>query len=127
MLNNYGAKRSREDDLRAGLPARGSWLSPIRQRRPDSGWPVSLAPERDLLAASRLFLKEIEAHIRARQDFGFETTLAGRSYLKLIRRLRSDGWRVELIYLALPSVALSRQLVAERVQHGGSPIGFFSK
>ncbi len=80
-----------------------------------------------MLAASRLFLKEIEAHIRARQDFGFETTLAGRSYLKLIRLLRSDGWRVELIYLALPSVALSRQLVAERVQHGGSPIGFFSK
>ena len=81
-----------------------------------------LAPERELLAASRLFLKEIESYIRDKQDFGFETTLSGRSYLKLIRRLRSDGWRVELIYLALPNVALSRQRVAERVQHGGHNI-----
>lgn len=81
-----------------------------------------LAPERELLAASRLFLREIENHISDKQDFGFETTLSGRSYLKLIRRLRSDGWRVELIYLALPDVALSRQRVAERVQHGGHNI-----
>ncbi|MGB3312309.1 MAG: zeta toxin family protein [Nodosilinea sp.] len=81
-----------------------------------------LAPETELLAASRLFLSEIENRIQARQDFAFETTLAGRSYLRLIRRLRSDGWRVELIYLALPSVEMSRLRVAERVAHGGHNI-----
>jgi len=81
-----------------------------------------LAPERELLSASRLFIREIESHIRDKQDFGFETTLSGRSYLKLIRRLQSEGWRVEMIYLALDSVALSRQRVAERVQHGGHNI-----
>ncbi len=81
-----------------------------------------LAPERKLAAASRLFLKEVEAHIVARQEFAFETTLAGRGYLRLIRRLRADGWRVELIYLALPSVELSRLRVAERVRHGGHDI-----
>jgi predicted ABC-type ATPase len=81
-----------------------------------------LAPERELAAASRLFLNEIEAHITARQDFSFETTLAGRGYLKLIRRLRADGWRVELIYLALPSVELSQLRVAERVRHGGHDV-----
>lgn len=43
-----------------------------------------LAPERELLAASRLFLSEIDDAIREREDFAFETTLAGRSYLKLI-------------------------------------------
>ncbi|WP_204141256.1 zeta toxin family protein [Halomicronema sp. CCY15110] len=81
-----------------------------------------LAPETELLAASRIFLREIENRIQARQDFAFETTLAGRSYLKLIRRLRSEGWRVELIYLALPSVEMSRLRVAERVAHGGHNI-----
>lgn len=81
-----------------------------------------LAPERELLAASRLFLAEIQACIRLREDFGFETTLAGRSYLKLVRRLRSEGWRVELIYLALPSMEMSRLRVAERVAHGGHNI-----
>jgi predicted ABC-type ATPase len=48
--------------------------------------------------------------------------LAGRSYLKLVRRLRGDGWRVELIYLALPSMEMSRLRVAERVAHGGHNI-----
>lgn len=36
-----------------------------------------LAPERELLAASRLFLREIEERIAAREDFAFETTLGG--------------------------------------------------
>ena len=81
-----------------------------------------LAPEQQLLAASRLFLNEIEEHIAAGQDFAFETTLAGRSYLKLIRRLQAGGWRVELIYLALPNAEMSRLRVAERVAHGGHNI-----
>lgn len=81
-----------------------------------------LAPERELLAASRLFLREIEAAIAKREDFAFETTLAGRSYLRLVRRLRTEGWRTELIYLALPSMEMSKLRVAERVAHGGHAI-----
>ncbi|MHB8668461.1 MAG: zeta toxin family protein [Burkholderiales bacterium] len=81
-----------------------------------------LAPERERIAASRLFLSEIERHIEARRDFGFETTLAGRSYLRLIRRLRADGWKVELIYLALPNAEMAKLRVAERVSHGGHDI-----
>ena len=81
-----------------------------------------LAPERERVTASRLFLSEIERHITARRDFGFETTLAGRSYLRLIRRLRADGWKVELIYLALPNVEMAKLRVAERVSHGGHDI-----
>ena len=74
-----------------------------------------LAPEQQLLAASRLFLTEIGHCIAANMDFAFETTLAGRGYLKLIHRLQTNGWRVELIYLALPSAEMSRLRVAERV------------
>ena len=81
-----------------------------------------LAPERELLAASRIFLGEIAQCIGSREDFAFETTLAGRSYLRLVERLRADGWRVELIYLALPSTEMSKQRVAERVAHGGHNI-----
>lgn len=81
-----------------------------------------LAPERQQLAASRLFLQQIERHVADRRDFAFETTLSGRGYLRLVRRLRSAGWRVELLYLALPSVELCRLRVAERVAHGGHSI-----
>ena len=73
-----------------------------------------LAPESERVAAGRLFLKEIERYVSARRDFGFETTLAGRAYLRLIRRLRENGWRVELIYLALPDPDMARNRVAER-------------
>ncbi len=81
-----------------------------------------LEPDRQLVAASRLFLREIADRIARRDDFAFETTLAGRSYLKLINRLRDDGWQVELIYLALPNVEMSKLRVAERVSHGGHNI-----
>ena len=81
-----------------------------------------LSPEKKLLTASRLFLAEINQSITNRADFAFETTLSGRTYLRLIDRLRGDNWRVELIYLALPSVELSVERVAERVIHGGHNI-----
>lgn len=67
-----------------------------------------LAPERELLTASRLFIKEIEHRVQGRQDFAFETTLSGRSYLKLIKHLHLESWWVELIYLALPNVEMSQ-------------------
>lgn len=81
-----------------------------------------LAPKGKAIAASRVFLKEISLNIAARRDFGFESTLSGLGYRKLIHRLRSQGWRVELLYLALPSVEMAMSRVAERVLHGGHNI-----
>lgn len=81
-----------------------------------------LAPEQAIPAASRLFLQEIDTCIKQRVDFAFETTLAGRGYLQRIKRLRADGWRVVLIYLALPSAEMSLMRVTERVAHGGHSI-----
>lgn len=80
------------------------------------------APERELLAASRLVLRELETRISARDSFAFETTLAGRTYLRLVERFRQQRWRVELIHLALPSAEMSALRVAERVAHGGHSI-----
>ncbi len=40
-----------------------------------------LAPERELVTASRLFILRIQQYIQQRVTFGFETTLSGRSYL----------------------------------------------
>lgn len=81
-----------------------------------------LAPKLQLQAASRLMLAEIESHIQARQSFAFETTLSGQAHLRLIRRLRDTGWRVEVIYLAFPSVELTILRVAERVVQGGDDV-----
>ncbi|WP_322995097.1 Zeta toxin family protein [Castellaniella sp.] len=81
-----------------------------------------LNPEREQLAASRLYLAEIDRCERACQNFAFETTLSGRGYLRLVDRLMQSGWRVEMSYLALSNVQLSHDRVAERVAHGGHGI-----
>lgn len=81
-----------------------------------------LAPGKERLSASRIFLREIGRRVQAREDFGFETTLAGKGHLRMIRNLKQSGWRVELIYLALPHVEMAKLRVAERVSHGGHDI-----
>ena len=81
-----------------------------------------LDPERELVVAGRLFRREIQRYRARRESFAFETTLSGRTYLKLIRDLQADGWTVDLIYLWLPNIEVSRSRVAERVAHGGHNI-----
>lgn len=80
------------------------------------------APEQELVAASRIFLQEMQHCINRRENFAFETTLSGRGYLKLIENLKTTGWQVKLLYLALPNAEVSLQRVAERVKHGGHSI-----
>ena len=81
-----------------------------------------LVPEKETIAAGRLFLREVHRFIADRASFAFETTLSGRRYLKLIRELVADGWEVHLVYLWLPSVAACLERVAERVARGGHNI-----
>src|SRR6185503_2879629 len=93
----------------------------IRQCRSHRRGPLAPGSGAEVLRCKRLFLEQIEQHVADGRDFAFETTLAGRGYLDCVRRLRSAGWRVEILYLALPSVELSRLRVAERVAHGAIP------
>lgn len=81
-----------------------------------------LAPAQQQVAAGRLLLREIDINVSRGNSFALETTLAGRSYLKLLNRLQTEGWRIELIYLALPDKAMSHRRVAERVAHGSHDI-----
>ena len=79
-------------------------------------------PEAETFYASRIYLNEIQSAIKSGKDFGFETTLSDRSYLALIKKLKASDWRVELVYLALPSVEYSHERVQERVLAGGHSI-----
>jgi predicted ABC-type ATPase len=72
--------------------------------------------------AGRLFLREIYANIGKRADFAFETTLAGRSQISLLKKLRQDGWRIVFFFLWIPDAAFSKSLVRERVANGGHDI-----
>jgi len=72
--------------------------------------------------ASRLFLREIHANIDKLVDFAFETTLAGRSHINLLKKLRQDGWQIVLFFLWIPDAAFSKSRIRERVEHGGHDI-----
>ncbi|MEO6065867.1 MAG: AAA family ATPase [Lysobacterales bacterium] len=79
-------------------------------------------PQKASIRAGRLMLQEIARHIAARESFGFETTLAGKGYAKLIPEWRTLGFSVHLIYLRLPSVQAAIDRVAARVAQGGHDI-----
>lgn len=79
-------------------------------------------PDTAAIRAGRLMLAEIARYAAAGISFGFETTLAGRGYARLIPRWRKRGYRVKLIFLQLdrPETAIAR--VSERVRQGGHDI-----
>jgi predicted ABC-type ATPase len=81
-----------------------------------------LAPEQMQIQAGRLFLQEIQRNAKVRQDFAFETTLSGRSFVPFIQGLKQEAWQIVLIYLWIPSAEFSEERVRERVLAGGHDI-----
>lgn len=78
-----------------------------------------LQPELAARQAGRLVLRELSRLVGARKSFAFESTLSGRTYLRLLRKWKSSGYRIEIVFLALPSVQLALQRIASRVRQGG--------
>lgn len=81
-----------------------------------------LRPESALIAAGRLLLREIDRLAEARENFAFETTLSGLAYAARIKRWKSAGYRVELVFLRLRSADLACRRVALRARMGGHDV-----
>jgi len=79
-------------------------------------------PELAAVRAGRLMLQTIFSLASSGQGFAFETTLAGLSYLRHIRRWQVDGYHVTLFYLKLPSPEVAISRVAQRVRQGGHDV-----
>jgi predicted ABC-type ATPase len=77
------------------------------------------APDLAAMRAGRLMLEQIRALSGHGRDFAFETTLSGRSYLPLLRDLKSRGYEMHLFFLWIPTVDLALARVAGRVREGG--------
>ncbi|MBQ9668516.1 MAG: zeta toxin family protein [Prevotella sp.] len=74
------------------------------------------------IEAGRLMLGRIEELLGRDATFAVETTLATRSYVKLVHRAQERGYRVSLLYFWLNSPQLAQRRVAERVSKGGHDI-----
>lgn len=77
------------------------------------------SPEQAAVRAGRLMLEQIHLLAGKNRDFGFETTLAGKSYVRLLRNLESQGYRIHLYFLWIDNVDIALERIAERVRRGG--------
>jgi len=80
------------------------------------------APDGQNVRAGRLLLERIDELAGRKATFGFETTLSGRTYARLLGRLRGVGYRIVLFFLWLPSADLAVQRVTIRVRQGGHQV-----
>ena len=81
-----------------------------------------LRPKSAALAAGRLFLSELDRLAKARVNFAFEATLSGLVYMARLRRWKAAGYRIEIVFLRLPSARLALRRIAARVKQGGHDV-----
>ncbi len=79
-------------------------------------------PESVAFEAGRIMLQRINFLLQGGDDCAFETTLATRSYVGLVKEAQGLGYKVSLLYFWLPSPELAKQRVADRVSNGGHDI-----
>jgi predicted ABC-type ATPase len=79
-------------------------------------------PERIAVKAGRLVLERIQEMVGRQMDFGFESTLSGRTYMRLFRKLKSAGYTIHMIYVWLPSPELALLRIQHRVGLGGHDV-----
>jgi predicted ABC-type ATPase len=79
-------------------------------------------PESVAIEAGKIMLTRINELLKAGVDFAFETTLATRSYLSLIKEAHALGYEVTLLFIWLDSPKAALQRVARRVAKGGHNI-----
>jgi predicted ABC-type ATPase len=79
----------------------------------------AFAQERVAFQAGRIMLARLSELAAAGSSFGFETTLATRSYASWLAELRTAGYTAHVIFLWLPSADEAVARVADRVRAGG--------
>jgi len=76
------------------------------------------------IQAGRLMLDRIHDLVRQQKSFAFETTLASKSFVRLVEACKRDGYKTNLVFLWLHSAELAVNRVKLRVEQGGHFIPF---
>jgi len=79
-------------------------------------------PESVAVEAGRLMLSRIKDLLSKNESFSIETTLATRSYFRLVENAHRQGYEVTLLFFWLKSPEQAMERVAERVSKGGHNI-----
>lgn len=76
-------------------------------------------PRASAVKAARLLLEEVHGSVRGKETFALESTLSGKTYIRLFREALTFGFEIELHYLWLSSPAQAIARVRQRVKMGG--------
>ncbi len=79
-------------------------------------------PDSVAIEAGKLMLQRISTLLNERKTFAIETTLATRSYAKLVEQAKENGYQVILLFFWLSSPEMAIERVAKRVREGGHNI-----
>jgi len=80
------------------------------------------APQRAAIRAGRLMLEQIHSLTNRGLNFSFETTLSGKTNIKLLKDLKTRGYKIHLYFLWIPTVKLALERIATRVKGGGHDV-----
>ena len=80
---------------------------------------VGVNPQALRLRAGRLLLSELRELTVRGETFGLESTLSGRTYVKLFKQVKERGYSIELHFLWLPDPREAIRRVRQRVREGG--------
>ena len=79
-------------------------------------------PESAALAAGRKAIQLAKSYIQSDCSFVVETTLAGNTYLNLMREVKALGWSISLTYVGINDPITNVQRVRSRVKVGGHDV-----
>lgn len=79
-------------------------------------------PSKVAIKAGKILLDQIDDCSRRKVNFAFETTLSGKAYIRLLRKMKQHGYELHMFFLWLPTVKLALARIADRVQKGGHDI-----
>lgn len=79
-------------------------------------------PRTAAISAGRLVLARIKEFSHSGVDFGFETTLSGKTHLRLFKGLEAKGYKVHIYFLWVQAAQLSMLRIKNRVADGGHDV-----
>ena len=78
--------------------------------------------EANQVKAGKIAIKLRKDSIEKGLSFNQETTLTGKSIIKLVDQVKEKGYKVHLFYVGVNSPEIAKERIAERVKKGGHDI-----
>jgi predicted ABC-type ATPase len=81
-----------------------------------------LRPEAVAFKAGKLLLSELRELVDRQETFALESTLSGKTYVRILQNVQQSGYAIELHFVWIPDVREAIRRVRQRVIEGGHDV-----